>query len=60
MEHRALYYSVIKSQFSNYALFYTYPQSLLSMDSAKQRESKKMSDEILQLLSKPTAKVHIN
>lgn len=31
-------------------------ESLLSMESAKQRESKKLTDEILQLLSKPTAK----
>jgi len=32
-------------------------QSLLSSQSAKERESKKVSEEILSLLSKPTAKV---
>ena len=32
-------------------------QSLLSMQSAKEKENKKLNEEILQLLSKPTAKV---
>ena len=32
-------------------------QSLLSSQSAKERESKKLSEEILSLLSQPTAKV---
>ncbi|KAK3581084.1 hypothetical protein CHS0354_033872 [Potamilus streckersoni] len=34
-------------------------ESLLSMQSAKEKENKKMTDEILQLLSKPTAKEQI-
>jgi len=35
-------------------------QSLLSSQSAKERESKKLSEEILSLLSKPTAKVIVH
>lgn len=35
-------------------------QSLLSTQSAKERESKKVSEEILNLLSKPTAKASIS
>ena len=42
-----------------FTIIYIWCQSLLSMESAKQRESKKLTDEILQLLSKPTAKVCI-
>ncbi len=32
-------------------------QNLLSMESAKEKENKKLNDEILHLLSQPTAKV---
>ena len=34
-------------------------QNLLSMESAKEKENKKLNDEILQLLSQPTAKARI-
>jgi hypothetical protein len=39
--------------YSLYVLF----QSLLSMESAKEKENKKLNEEILELLTKPTAKV---